>query len=239
MNKFKAYIASILNDSIVTVEPAIDIREDSHNKLNILSILLFIIGFTPLLVTIFTQDSGNSQLKYIFGENIITTIPRFDELIFYIGMTLVGTSLTYQFAKKSFVRQLIVCEIIIILSMYFGDVLMIYPSGSGTFVNNIRTIVCTLLTVPNFICFFIIYKTSKNIKYSCLPGIIGAVTVVLSVISSQLNIVIYKGFNTGLGIENLPRAVVIIAMVNLIPVFLCTMVINAAKKVRSTREELV
>lgn len=210
-----------------------------HNNLSIFSILLIIIGLIPFFMIVITGSPGVELFQYISGKKIVEYIPRLDELIFYIGIALVCTTLTNSFIKKNFAKRLILCEIFIILLMYFADVVMIIPSGSGTIVEMIRNAIIILLTIPNFICFYIIYKYSKNIKISYLPSIVGTLNTILFITANQLNIIIYKGFNTGFGIENFPRAVGIILFVNLMPSFLSAMVIKITEDIRREKGNLI
>lgn len=64
--------------------------------------------------------------------------------------------------------------------MYLDDVLLIFPSSSEMFVEMIRNSIALVLTIPNFICFYIIYKFSRNIKISYLPSITAMITVLLT-----------------------------------------------------------
>lgn len=228
MNRFKE-----CTKNNKTKEPSL------HSNLSIFSILLIIIGLLPFFMIIITGSPGVDMLRYIFGKEIIEYIPRLDELIFYTGITLVCTALTHFYIRTDFARRIIFCEIFIVLLMYFADIIMIIPSGSGTFVEIIRNGISILLSISNLICFYIIYQYSKNIKISYLPSIVGALNTILFITANQLNIIIYKGFNTGFGIENFPRTVCIILFVNLMPSFLATIIIKITDDIRREKRNLV
>lgn len=151
-------------------------------------------------------------------------------LIFYFGIVLASISFTFSFVRKTIIKRLIICEVIIILSMYFGDVLLSLLPDRTTVGIETRDIVRIILTIPNFICFFVVYKISKDIKISYLPNIVGALTVILYISATQLNFIIHKGFNSGLGIENFPVALIVIFLVTLMPAILSNLLIISLKR---------
>lgn len=199
------------------------IKANSENKghLSLFSIAIAILGIIPILIFAFIKDTGNDLYKYVFGINIVFTIPHFNELCFYIGTILLCSAFTLMFAERTCRNLLIVTQAMVIFSMYLGDCLMLLPINDSY----IKLIVIIILVSINFLCVLTIYRITRNIKISFIPGLAGFLAVLLNIIGIQVNMVILHGFNSGMGVENIPLAILGEFVLNSAPAILVTITI--------------
>ncbi|MHB8076562.1 permease prefix domain 1-containing protein [Desulfosporosinus fructosivorans] len=177
------------------------------------------LGILLVLGILGTADMGYSLLQIIgVGDQMVLGIyiPMLGELIYLVGVFVIISSLAAIFAPRKISKAVIWCQGFILTAIYLAE-----ASPRIRFV--------LLLVVVNLISFLVLYRISRSVKIGLVSTITSFVGLFLLVVGTQINCYMYNhGVNGSYGgFENVPKALVIIFIMCLVPQLLMAALISA------------
>ncbi|MGC7872761.1 permease prefix domain 1-containing protein [Desulfosporosinus sp. SYSU MS00001] len=181
-------------------------RLDHTHRPNLVGIGL---GLIIILSVLGSADMGNSLLRIIgFGDQIVLGIfvPRLAELVYLIGMFVIESSFAFIYASTNVSKAVIYCQGFIVTAVYLSEV---FP--------RIRFVL--LLVAVNIICFLVLYRITRSIKFGLVWTVTSFSGLFIFVLGTQFNCYMYNHLVNGNygGFENVPKALAAIALMCLVP----------------------
>ncbi|MDR3601654.1 MAG: permease prefix domain 1-containing protein [Desulfosporosinus sp.] len=194
---------------------------DRAHRPRLIDIGTIILGMLLVLGILGTADMGYSLLRIIgVGDQMVLGIyiPMLGELIYLDGVFVIISSLAAIFAPRNISKVVIWCQGFILTAIYLSEV-----SPRIRFV--------LLLVAVNVISFLILYRISRSVKVGLLWTVTSFAGLFLYVVGTQINCYMYNhGVNGSYGgFENVPKALVIVFIMCLVPQLLITALISAKK----------
>lgn len=185
------------------------------------------LGLILILSVLGSADMGNSLLRIIgFGDQIVLGIfiPRLAELVYLIGMFVIESSFAFIYAPTNVRKAVIYCQGFIVTAVYLSEV---FP----------RLRFVLLLVAVNIICFLILYRITRSIKFGLVWTVTSFIGLFLLVLGTQINCFMYNHAVNGNfgGFENVPKALTAIAIMCLVPQVFMAIFIRG----RNSKEQIV
>ena len=179
------------------------------------------IGILLVMVMLGTPGMGYNILGIIGAENQMVLgiyIPRLGELIYLVGVFVIIVSLSAIFAPRNISKALVSCQGFIMTAIYLSE---IFP----------RMRFVLILVAVNVISFLVLYRISRSVKISLVSTVTSFAGLFLFVVGTQINCYMYNNRVNGSygGFENIPKALLIIFIVCLVPQLLMVAFISAKK----------
>lgn len=192
---------------------------DRAHRPKLIDIGTIILGMFLVLGILGTADMGYSLLRIIgVGDQMLLGIyiPMLGELIYLVGVFVIIVSLAVIFAPRKISKAIIWCQGFIVTAIYLAEV-----SPRIRFV--------LLLVIVNVISFLVLYRISRSVKIGLVSTVTSFVGLFLYVVGTQINCYMYNhGVNGSYGgFENVPKALVIIFIMCLVPQLLMAALISA------------
>jgi len=222
-----AFVSDGLNEEEATDKAIVEMGDpivvgeqlDRAHRPKLIDIGTIILGIFLVLGILGTADMGYKLLRIIgVGDQTVLGIyiPLLGELIYLVGVFVIISSLAAIFAPRKISKAVIWCQGFILTAIYISEV-----SPRIRFV--------LLLAAINVISFLVLYRISRSIKIGLVSTVTSFAGLSLFVVGTQINCHMYNhGMNGSYGgFENVPKALVIIFIMCLVPQLLLAALISA------------